>query len=141
MLGFLTGWYPGARVSPPGLGPVPSRAAGAVQVPAAAGGAPSGGPPHAPAGASLVDQVMPWGPRRQWGVSGPLPLRSWLASAQDLTATVQTIIRTTRGQDDVTQAVASGHARAPGHPGSVTFLPRFGRALTLQVPYPLLCLA
>jgi len=91
--------------------------------------------------APLVDQVMPWGPRRQWGVSGPLPLRSWLASAQDLTATVQTIIRTTRGQDDVTQAVASGHARAPGHPGSVTFLPRFGRALTLQVPYPLLCLA
>src|SRR5215510_1598824 len=50
MLGFLTGWYPGARVSPPGLGPVPSRAAGAVQVPAAGGVSLLGRTPHGPDG-------------------------------------------------------------------------------------------
>jgi len=83
--------------------------------------------------AYLVEQVMPWVPTRQWVVSVPIPLRYWMASSQDLMATVHTIIRTTIGQYDVNQAVAHCHARATVHPGSVTFLQRFGSALQLHV--------
>ena len=49
----------------------------------------------------LVEQVIPWVPVRQWVVSVPMPLRYWMASSQDLTATVHTIIRTTIGQYSV----------------------------------------
>jgi hypothetical protein len=48
--------------------------------------------------AHLVEQVIPWVPTRQWVVSVPVPLRYWMASSQDLTAKVHTIIRTTIGQ-------------------------------------------
>jgi hypothetical protein len=82
--------------------------------------------------AHLVAQVLPWVPTRQGVVSVPIPLRYWMASSQDLTATVQTIIRTTIGQSYVNQAVTQGHERATVHPGSVTFIPRFGSALTLN---------
>jgi len=51
-------------------------------------------------------------------------LRYWMASSQDLTAKVHTIIRTTIGQYDVNQAVTQGHERAHVHPGSVTFIQR-----------------
>ena len=56
--------------------------------------------------AHLVGQVIPWVPTRQWVVSVPVPLRYWMASSQDLTATVHTIIRTTIGQYYVHKAVA-----------------------------------
>ncbi len=37
--------------------------------------------------AHLVECVIPWVSTRQWVVSVPMPLRYWMASAQDLTAT------------------------------------------------------
>src|SRR2546428_5750712 len=83
--------------------------------------------------AHLVECVIPWVPTRQWVVSVPIPLRYWMAASQDLTATVQTIIRTTIGQYYVNQAVTRGVPRDQVQPGSVTFLQRFGSALNLQV--------
>jgi hypothetical protein len=90
--------------------------------------------------AHLVEQGLPWVPTRQWGVSVPIPLRHWTASSQDLTATVHTIIRRTIAQYYVNQAVTHGHERATVHPGSVTFIQRFGSALNLNVHYHLLFL-
>src|SRR6266581_1895713 len=66
---------------------------------------------------------------------GFLPLRYWMASSQDLTAKVHTIIRTTVGQYYVNQAVTQGHKRANIHPGSVTFIQRFGSALNLNLHF------
>src|SRR5262252_4154359 len=71
--------------------------------------------------AHLVTCVMPWVPTRQWVVSVPIPLRYWMAASQDLTAQVQTIIRTTIGQYYVNKAVSRGFERANIQPGSVTF--------------------
>jgi hypothetical protein len=68
-------------------------------------------------------------------VSVPIPLRYWMASSQDLTAKVHTIIRTTIGQYYVNQAVTHGHERAAVHPGSVTFIQRFGSALNLNLHF------
>ena len=82
--------------------------------------------------AHLVEQVLPWVPTRQWVVSVPIPLRYWMASSQALTATVHTIIRSTIGQYYVNQAVQRGLERATVHPGSVTFIQRFGSALQLN---------
>src|SRR5215510_5642092 len=90
--------------------------------------------------AHLVEQVIPWVPTRQWVVSVPVPLRYWTAASQDLTAHVHTIIRRTIVQYYVNQAVQRGHARATVHPGSVTFIQRFGSALQLNVHYHVLCL-
>jgi hypothetical protein len=45
---------------------------------------------------------------------------------------VHTIVRTTSGQYYVNQAVTQGHERAHVHPGSVTFLQRFGSALNVN---------
>src|SRR5256884_9249124 len=90
--------------------------------------------------AHLVEQVLPWVPTRQWVVSVPIPLRYWMASSQDLTAKVHTIIRTTIGQYYVNQAVTHGHERGTVPPGSVTFIQRFGSALNLHVHYHLLFL-
>ena len=53
--------------------------------------------------AHLVERVFPWVPTRQWVISVPIPLRYWMASSQDLTAKVHTIIRTTIGQYYVNQ--------------------------------------
>jgi transposase-like zinc-binding protein/putative transposase len=85
--------------------------------------------------AHLVEQVLPWVPTRQWVVSVPIPLRYWMAGSQDLMAKVHTIIRTTIGQYDVNQAVTHGHERASVHPGSVTFIQRFGSALNLNLHF------
>ena len=85
--------------------------------------------------AHLVERVIPWVPTRQWVVSVPIPLRYWMAASQALTAKVHTIIRTTIGQYDVNQAVKHGLARATVHPGSVTFLQRFGSALNLNLHF------
>src|SRR5215831_16689488 len=90
--------------------------------------------------AHLVACVLPWVPTRQWVVSVPVPLRYWMAGSQDLTAQVHTIIRTTIGQYYVNQAVQRGSERATVHPGSVTFIQRFGSALNLNVHYHLLFL-
>src|ERR671934_215527 len=90
--------------------------------------------------AHLVEQVIPWVPTRQWVVSVPIPLRYWMAGSQDLTAKVHTIIRTTIAQYYVTQAVAQGHERAAVHPGSVTFLQRFGSALNVHLHFHILFL-
>src|SRR2546421_9563564 len=90
--------------------------------------------------AHLVEQVLPWVPMRQWVVSVPIPLRYWTASSQDLTAQVHTIIRTTIAQYYVNQAVKDGAERSQVHPGSVTFIQRFGSALNLNVHYHLLFL-
>jgi hypothetical protein len=58
-----------------------------------------------------------------------------MAASQDLTAQVQTIVRTTIRQYDVNQAVTRGIARQQVQPGSVTFLQRFGSALNLHVHF------
>src|SRR5215467_3206693 len=58
-----------------------------------------------------------------------------MAGSQDLTATVQTIIRRTIGQYYVNQAVQRGLERANVHPGSVTFLQRFGSALNVNLHF------
>src|SRR5437016_12795966 len=83
--------------------------------------------------AYLVERVIPWVPTRQWVVSVPIPLRYWMASSQDLTAQVQTIIRRTIAQYYVNQAVQGGVERQQVHAGSVTFIQRFGSALQLKV--------
>jgi len=85
--------------------------------------------------AHLVECVMPWVPTRQWVVSVPMPLRYWMASSQDLTATVHTIIRTTIGQYYVNQAVTRGVPRGKVQPGSVTFIQRFGSAINLNLHF------
>src|SRR6266704_4224707 len=85
--------------------------------------------------AHLVEQVIPWVPTRQWVVSVPVPLRYWMAGSQDLTAKVYTIIRTTIGQYYVNQAVQRGLERATVHPGSVTFIQRFGSALNVNLHF------
>jgi Putative transposase/Transposase zinc-binding domain len=85
--------------------------------------------------AHLVEQIMPWVPTRQWVVSVPVPLRYWMASSQDLTAKVHTIIRTTIGQYYVNKAVTRGCARANIQPGSVTFIQRFGSAINLNLHF------
>jgi Putative transposase/Transposase zinc-binding domain len=85
--------------------------------------------------AHLVEQVIPWVPTRQWVVSVPVPLRYWMASSQDLTAAVHTIIRTTIGQYYVNKAVTRGLARANVQPGSVTFIQRFGSAINLNLHF------
>src|SRR5215471_1411914 len=90
--------------------------------------------------AHLVTCVIPWVPTRQWVVSVPVPLRYWMAGSQELTAKVHTIIRRTIGQYYVNQAVAHGHARATVHPGSVTFIQRFGSALQLNLHFHVIAL-
>jgi hypothetical protein len=85
--------------------------------------------------AHLVEQVIPWVPTRQWVISVPVPLRYWTASSPDLTAKVHTIIRTTIAQYYVTQAVQDGAERSQVHPGSVTFIQRFGSALQLNLHF------
>jgi hypothetical protein len=74
-------------------------------------------------------------PTRQWVVSVPIPLRYWMAASQDLTAQVHTIIRTTIGQYYVNKAVTRGCERANIHPGSVTFIQRFGSALNVNLHF------
>src|SRR6516162_4949382 len=83
--------------------------------------------------AHLVERVIPWVPTRQWVVSVPIQLRYWMASSQDLTAMVHTIIRTTIGQYYVNKAVTRGFERANMQPGSVTFIQRFGSAINVKV--------
>src|SRR6266700_1289763 len=83
--------------------------------------------------AHLVECVIPWVPTRQWVVSVPIPLRYWMAASPDLTAQVHTIIRTTIGQYYVNKAVTRGFKRATIHPGSVTFIQRFGSAINLHL--------
>src|SRR5262249_54386622 len=90
--------------------------------------------------AHLVEQVIPWVPTRQWVVSVPIPLPYWTASSPGLPPTVHTLIRTTIGQYYINQAVTRGLPRDKVHPGSVTFIQRFGSALNLNVHYPLLFL-
>src|SRR5437899_6092670 len=58
-----------------------------------------------------------------------------MAPGQDLTAAVRTILRTTIGQYYVNQAVTHGHERATVHPGSVTFILRFGSAINLNLHF------
>src|SRR5215470_17709957 len=93
------------------------------------------GPAHGQTAAHLVECVIPWVPTRQWVVSVPIPLRYWMASSQDLMAKVHTIIRTTIGQYYVNQTVARGLTRANVHPGSVTFIQRFGSVLNLNLHF------
>jgi len=85
--------------------------------------------------ALLVEQVIPWVPTRSWVISVPVPLRYWMASSQDLTAKVHTIIRTTIGQYYVNKAVTRGFERANMQPGSVTCIQRFGSALNLNLHF------
>jgi hypothetical protein len=66
--------------------------------------------------AHLVEQVLSWGPARQWVVSVPMPLRYWMAPSKALTARVHTIIRRTIGQYDVNHAVKQGATRATVQP-------------------------
>src|SRR2546428_9534797 len=85
--------------------------------------------------AHLVECVLPWVPTRPWVVSVPIPLRYWMAASQELTAQVQTIIRTTIGQYDVNQVVTRGVPRDQVQPGSVTFMQRFGSALNVNLHF------
>ena len=88
----------------------------------------------------LVEQVIPWVPTRQWVVSVPVPLRYWMAASQDLTAQVHTIIRRTIAQYYVNQAVTRGAARQQVHPGSVSFLQRFGSSINLNLHFHIIFL-
>src|SRR2546427_9562972 len=88
----------------------------------------------------LVEQVLPWVPTRQWVVSVPVPLRYWMAASQDLTVQVQTIIRRTIAQYYVNQAVTRGAERYQVHPGSVSFLQRFGSSINLNLHFHILFL-
>src|SRR5947209_15958316 len=90
--------------------------------------------------AHLVEQVLPWVPTRQWVVSVPVPLRYWMAASQDLTAQVHTIIRRTIAQYDVNQAVTRGAARYQVHPGSVSFLQRFGSSINVNLHFHIIFL-
>src|SRR5438132_8408905 len=81
-----------------------------------------------------------WGRICEGVVAVRIPLGYWRAASQDITAKVHTIIRTTIGQYYVKQAVTRGLPRANVHPGSVTFIQRFGSALNLNVHYHLLFL-
>src|SRR5215813_7758226 len=63
-----------------------------------------------------------------------------MAGSQDLTAKVHTIIRTTIGQYYDNQAVTQCHERTHVHPGSVTFIQRFGSALNLHLHFHILFL-
>jgi hypothetical protein len=63
-----------------------------------------------------------------------------MASSQDLTATVHTIIRTTIEQYYVHQAVTRGAPRGKAQPGSVTFIQRFGSAINLHLHFHWVCL-
>src|SRR5215475_10673369 len=58
-----------------------------------------------------------------------------MTASHELTAKVHTIIRTTIGQYYVNQAFQRGHARPTVHPGSVTFLQRFGSALIVNLHF------
>ncbi len=75
----------------------------------------------------------PLGATRQWVVSVPIPLRYWTSSSKELMAKVHTIIRTTISQYYVNQAVKGGVERPKVHPGSVTFIQRFGGAINFKV--------
>jgi hypothetical protein len=70
--------------------------------------------------AHLVESIMPWVPTRQWVVSVPMPLRSWMASSRDLMAQVHTTIRTTIAQCYVNQVVKRGVERHKVQPGAAT---------------------
>jgi putative transposase len=85
--------------------------------------------------AHLVEQVLSWGPARQWVVSVPMPLRYWMAPSKALTARVHTIIRRTIGQYDVNHAVKQGATRATVQPGSVTFVQRFGGSINANLHF------
>jgi hypothetical protein len=85
--------------------------------------------------AHLAERVIPWVPTRQWAVSVPVPLRYWMSSSKDLTATVHTIIRTTVAQYYVNQAVKRGVERQKVQPGSVTFIQCFGSAMNLHLHF------
>src|SRR5262245_10541607 len=86
--------------------------------------------------AHLVERVLPWVPTRQWVVSVPVPLRYGMATSQELTAQVHTLIRTTIGQYDVHQTVARGIPWAKVPPGAVTFLQHFGSAMHVNLHCP-----
>jgi hypothetical protein len=58
-----------------------------------------------------------------------------MATSQDLTAPVHTIIRTTIGQYYVNQAVTRGVPRDKVQPGSVTFIQRFGSTINLHLHF------
>jgi hypothetical protein len=83
--------------------------------------------------AHLVEQVIPWVPTRQWVVSVPIPLRYWMASSKDLTATVHTIIRRAIHQYYVNDAVKRGIDRKTAQAGSVTCVQRFGGSINANV--------
>jgi hypothetical protein len=90
--------------------------------------------------AHLVEQVIPWVATRQWVVSVPIPLRYWMASSKELTATVHTIIRRTISQYYINQAVKHGLDRKQVQPGSVTFIQRFGGSINLHLHFHMLFL-
>jgi hypothetical protein len=85
--------------------------------------------------AHLVEQVIPWVPTRQWVVSVPIPLRYWMASSKDLTATVHTIIRRAIHQYYVNDAVKRGIDRKTAQAGSVTCVQRFGGSINANLHY------
>jgi hypothetical protein len=58
-----------------------------------------------------------------------------MAASHELTAKIYTIIRTTIGQYYINQAVTRGLERASVHPGSVTFIQRFGSALNVNLHF------
>ena len=90
--------------------------------------------------AHLVEQVIPWVAHAAMGGVGadPLALLDGVLAAPH--GQGHTIIRTTIGQYDVNQAVTQGHKRAHVHPGSVTFIQRFGSALNLHLHFHILFL-
>ena len=91
--------------------------------------------------AHLVEQVIPWVPTRQWVVSVPIPLRYWTASSPGPDR--QSPYHHPQDHRAVLRQ-PGGHTRCLAGegvmPGSVTFIQRFGSALQLESPLPLLFL-
>lgn len=80
--------------------------------------------------ASLVDEVLPHLPMRQWVLSVPYPLRFLFAREPRVMGKVLSIVYRTIASHLMRQA---GVTRAAAHSGAVTLIHRFGSALNLNV--------
>jgi hypothetical protein len=87
--------------------------------------------------ALLVDEVLPRQPMRQWVLSVPFPLRFLFASQPAIMGKVLGIVYRTLATHLTKKA---GYTKATTHPGVVTLIQRFGRALNVNIHFHMLFL-
>ena len=87
--------------------------------------------------ASLVDQVLPERPIRQWVLSLPLSLRFLLATNPTLISRVLGIVYRVIAAHLIKQA---GYTQQSARTGAITFIQRFGSALNLNIHFHMLFL-